>query len=188
MSDIPVPDAKRGPGRPRNSVVTDRPPLRPDDARPSLRDRLRETTRTFKTNEDRHNIPEAIKLRNEGISFEWKRHTCKGEEDPFYIAGMRRQGWEPVDAADVPELVPEGYTGSVVVDGQLLMARRQELTDQAHREVAELSRRQIAERERANGLAPSGQAPRLSAQEYGTLKGNKGGLQNEVMRPVPIEE
>jgi hypothetical protein len=68
------------------------------------------------------------------------------------------------------------------------MARPQELTDRARAEVEALSQNQVAERERANGVAPSGQAPRLSEREYGTFKGNKGGVQKEVMRPIPIEE
>ena len=184
MSDIEAPRR----GRPPNQ---ERTPLRDNNERVPLRDRLRDTKRTFKTNDSRHDIPQEIIDRNQGVSFEWKRHTCKGEEYPFYIAGMRRQGWEPVDASDVPELVPEGFTGSVIVDGQLLMARRQELTDQARAEVKRLSDAQIAERNKANGVAPSGQAPRLSPQEFGRFKGDpgrQGGVVNEVMRPIPVEE
>ncbi len=165
---------KRGPGR---------PPLRKP-----LRERLRDTTRTFHTNDNRHELPAELRARSDGISFEWKRHSCKGEEYPFYIAGLRRQGWEPVDAEDAPEIVPEGYKGPVIIDGQLLMARRQELTDQARLEVKMLADAQVAERERANGIAPTGQAPRLSEQQFGNYKGNQGGVTKEAMRPIPVQE
>lgn len=157
--------------------LPERPQMRPDTGRTPLRDRLRGKERSFTTNQNRLEVPDLIRNRNDGVSFEFKRHTVHGQEDPFYLGNMRQQGWEPVDATDVPEMVPEGMTGSVIIDGQMLMARPQELTDKARAEVAKLSSQQMADRARMLGIAPNGQAPRLAPE-----------IKNEIMRPIAAEE
>jgi hypothetical protein len=155
----------------------ERPPLRPDTTRPSspLLDRLRGKVRKYTVTSDRFLIPEEDKP--EGVSFNWKRWSVNGQEDPFYISNMRLQGWEPVTGSDMPGLAPEGHTGSLLKEGMLLMARTQELTDQAYAEVARASRQQVQDREKANGVAPTGQAPRTTPD-----------LKKELMRPVPVQE
>ena len=47
-------------------------------------------------NEDMFYIP--VDEIPEGSSYEWKRWSVNGQEDPFYIAQLREQGWEPVGA------------------------------------------------------------------------------------------
>lgn len=176
---------RRGPGRPPN---VERQAMRPESDRPSLRDRLRGKTREFVTNQNRLDLPDDIKQRYPDISFEFKRHTCKGQEDPYYLSMMRRQGWEPVVVDDIPEMGGEGESGPVIIDGMLLMARPKELTDKARSEVKRLADQQIADRNKQMGVAPSGHAPRLSPQEFGQYKGNAGGIQEQAMRPIPVEE
>src|ERR1700688_1282384 len=43
------------------------------------------------------------------VSYEWKRYSNMGQEDPFYIAMLREQGWEPVDPKRHPNWLPPGY-------------------------------------------------------------------------------
>ena len=162
---------------PKSPPTPERPPLRPDSSRPSspLLDRLRGKTRKYTVTSDRFLIPEEDKP--DGVSFNWKRFSVHGQEDPFYISNMRLQGWEPVTGSDMPGLAPEGHSGSVLKEGMLLMARTQELTDQANAEVARASRQQVQDREKANGVAPTGQAPRVAPD-----------LKKELMRPVPVQE
>lgn len=166
--------------KPLNSTLPptpERPPLRPDASRPSspLLDRLRGKTRRHTLTSDRFLIPEEDKPA--GVSFNWKRWSVHGQEDPFYIANMRLQGWEPVNGDDMPGLVPEGHSGPIIKEGVILMARAQELTDQAYAEVARASKQQVQDREKANGVAPNGQAPRVQPD-----------LKKELMRPVPVQE
>lgn len=126
MSDIsseaPV---RRGPGR---------PPLRPpqEEQRAPIRRRRR------LLNEDKFALPHGIVP--DGMSYEWKMHSVYGKEDPFYIQGLRENGWEPVDAVQHPELVPPGYKGAIIKDGQMLMSRPKELTEEATQELNEAAR------------------------------------------------
>lgn len=95
-----------------------------------------------------HEIPE-------GSSYEWKRWSVNGLEDPFYIAQLREQGWEPVDPKRHPNWLPPGYTAThIIKGGQILMERPQELTDEARAESRQLARRQIREAEQRLGMTP----------------------------------
>ena len=173
MDEQPNTEIKRGPGRPK---------LHPEPLRPSLRERLRGKVRLDNNTTDKFFIPDNLKP--EGISLEWKRHSVYGAEDPYYIASMKRQGWEPVHAEDIPELVPEGMTGPILKEGLGLFARPQKLTDDANAERNAAARRQVKDREAANRGTL---APGTTVQDVNTRHG-KGGLTEEVMRPIPVEE
>lgn len=159
-------EPKRGPGR---------PPLRPDTKRVPLRERLRGKTRKYTISSDRFFIADEDKP--EGVDFNWKRFSVQGQEDPYYISNMRQQGWEPVDAEDMPNLAPEGATGPIIKDGMILMARPMELTMQSRKELEALSKRQVTDREKQMGIAPTGHAQR-----------SEPAITKELMRPVPVEE
>ena len=91
----------------------------------------------------------------EGSSYEWKRWTVNGEENPFYIASMREQGWEPVDPKRHPSQVPPGYNQPYIIKGgQILMERPIELTQEARAEQRQLAKRQIREAEQRLGMTP----------------------------------
>lgn len=97
----------------------------------------------------------------EGSSYEWKRWTVHGQEDPFYIASMREQGWEPVDPKRHPNWVPPGYNQPYIIKGgQILMERPIELTQEARAEQRALSKRQMHEAEQRLGMAPRDTGPR----------------------------
>ena len=91
----------------------------------------------------------------EGSSYEWKRFSNVGQEDPFYIAQMRQQGWEPVDPRKHPNWVPPGYKDPYIIKGgQILMERPIELTQEARREQRQLARTQMIEAEQRLGMTP----------------------------------
>ena len=97
----------------------------------------------------------------EGSSYEWKRWSTHGLEDPFYIASMREQGWEPVDPKRHPNWVPPGYNQPhIIKGGQILMERPIELTQEARAEQRQLAKRQIHEAEQRVGLTPRGTGTR----------------------------
>lgn len=121
----------------------------------------------------------------EGSSYEWKRFSVTGQSadhDPFYLAGMRRQGWEPVDPRRHPNWVPPGYDKPTIIrDGQILMERPIELTNEARQEQRTLARQQMREAQERLGLAPKDTMTR-------DFDGIRPRLEQQVMRPVAIEE
>ncbi len=97
----------------------------------------------------------------EGSSYEWKRWSVHGEENPFYIAQMREQGWEPVDPKRHPTWLPPGYNlPNIIKGGQILMERPLELTLEAKKELRQLSNQQMREAEQRLGMAPKGTGTR----------------------------
>lgn len=98
----------------------------------------------------------------EGSSYEWKRYSVNGMEDPFYLAQMREQGWEPVDPKRHPTWVPPGYSQPhIIKGGQILMERPVELTNEARAEMTTLARRQVREAEQRLGKSEKGELGRI---------------------------
>lgn len=121
----------------------------------------------------------------EGSSYEWKRFSIHGQSadhDPFYLASMRRQGWEPVDPKRHPNWVPPGYDKPYIIrDGLILMERPVELTQEARAEVRALSKQQMREAEQRLGLTPKDTMTRQH-------EGVEPRVIKEVMRPIAVEE
>jgi hypothetical protein len=44
----------------------------------------------------------------DGWTYQWKRLTVAGKEDPHYIVGIRRAGWRAVPTSRHPEQMPTG--------------------------------------------------------------------------------
>lgn len=110
----------------------------------------------------------------EGLSYEWKRYSVAGQEDPFYIAGMREQGWEPVNPKVHPNWVPPGYKEPhIIKGGQILMERPMELTKEAIAERKHNAKQQIRDAESRLGKADAGELARERPQ-----------IVKEYMRPV----
>jgi hypothetical protein len=117
----------------------------------------------------------------EGSSYEWKRVSNVGAEDPFYIAGMREQGWEPVLAARHPTWVPPGYDKPhIIKSGLMLMERPMALTLEARAEARQLANQQIREAEQRLGMTGKGEATRDLAEV-------RPRVVKEMMRAIPIE-
>lgn len=97
----------------------------------------------------------------EGSSYEWKRHSVNGQEDPFYLAQLREQGWEPVNPKLHPSWLPPGYNQPhIIKGGQILMERPLSLTQEARAENRQLARRQMREAEQRLGMTPKGELSR----------------------------
>lgn len=142
--------------------------------------RVRTRTRKSTVQDDMFFIP--VDEIPEGSSYEWKRYTNVGEENPFYIAEMRRQGWEPVDPKRHPTWVPPGYKLPYIIKGgQILMERPMSLTLEARAETREMAKTQIREAEQRLGMTPKDTMTR-------NFDGVEPRIKKELMRPVPIEE
>lgn len=178
----------RGPGRPRNAdrapqhiaASTEREPLRdPVHEKPRTRTRMGRTS----VADDPFYIP--LDEIPEGSSYEWKRFSVNGLEDPFYIAQMRQQGYEPVDPRRHPNWVPPGFSEPhIIKGGQILMERPIELYEEAVRERSQMSRQQVREAEERLGKA----SKELSSKDFNGDDKVKAKIQREWNRPMPIEE
>lgn len=147
-----------------------------DHAETHTEPRVRTRSRKATVNEDQFYIP--MDQIPEGSNYEWKRWENVGQQDPFYIAAMREQGWEPVDPKRHPNWVPPGYNEPhIIKGGQILMERPMELTIEARKELKQLSRTQVREAEQRLGMTPQGEATR-------TLPEVAPRLTKEVLRMV----
>lgn len=121
----------------------------PAHVEPRKRVRQRKST----VNENPFDIPQSEIP--EGLDYEWKRWSVAGLHDPFYIASMRSQGWEPVDPKRHPTWVPPGYSeANIIKDGMILMERPMELTLEARKELAQMGKQQVREAEQRLGMSP----------------------------------
>jgi len=162
--------------RNRVSLTDEREPLHEAAHGQARRTRRRKST----VSEDEFFIP--IDEIPEGLSYEWKRWSVNGQENPFYIAQMREQGWEPVPPSRHPSWVPPGYKEPhIIKGGQILMDRPVELTKEAHAEQRQLAKKQVREAEQRLGMTPKGELTR-------ELDEIKPRVVKEYMRPMPIEE
>lgn len=94
-----------------------------------------------------------------GWTYEWKRKTVMGQEDPAHMVELVRMGWEPVPASRHPEMMPGNWSANTIErKGMLLMERPTELVDEA---------RQI-ERRRAMGQVKAKEA-QIAGTPDGTL-------------------
>jgi hypothetical protein len=145
----------------------------PDHTEPRRRRRRKATAV-----EDIYYIP--VEEIPEGSSYEWKRWTVIGQEDPFYIAQMREQGWEPVSPKRHPTWVtPDWKLPYIIKGGMILMERPIELTEEARAEQRTLARQQVREAEARLGRTPGNTHQRLAPK-----------VTKEVMRmvSVPVED
>lgn len=163
-----------------------RPDVRPETApareEPRARTRQRNNTADAPTHDSYINFAAVPP----DVSLEWKRFSAVGQEYPYYLQAMRKQGWEPVNPREHPDWVtlPPGYdVTTVIVDGLILMERPLSLTIEARQEADALAKQRIIEAEQRLGKTPEGEMTRNHA-------GVKPRVVKEIgrMAPVAIEE
>lgn len=92
----------------------------------------------------------------DGWSYEWKRKSLWGKEDPQYEVALTRGGWEPVPASRHPEMMPKGTFNTIERDGMVLMERPVELTQEARDKELRRARMQVRAKEEQLNDAPAG--------------------------------
>jgi len=93
----------------------------------------------------------------EGFSYEWRRFTLLGMQDPGYQVRLAQDGWESVPRARHPELMPLGHTGETIErHGMILMERPLTTTEKAKARAYAKAREQVRGKEEQLGMAPSG--------------------------------
>lgn len=98
---------------------------------------------------DMHEIPA-------GWTYEWKRKTIYGKEDPAYEVELMRGGWEPVPASRHPAMMPRGQYETIERDGMILMERPKELSDDVRAADLRRARLQVRSKESQLNASPDG--------------------------------
>lgn len=148
----------------------------PEHEAPRVRRRLRSSD----TLVDEFYIP--IEEIPDHLTYEWKRWSVNGAQDPFYIARLREQGFDPVPPSRHPNWLPPGYNEPYIIKGgQILMDRPKELTEEARAEDRARARTQITVAEQKLGRTPKGTMTR----DY---DGARPSVQKEYGRMVPTVE
>ena len=154
-------------------VVSDlRPPVREDDPRSRAKQRaeeLRGHLGDVVDGTDDFYIPEdAIP---EGWSYEWKRHTTYGAEDPTYQVALARSGWTAVPANRHPEMMPHNTESRTILrKGMILMECPKEIIDERKEAELRKARMQVRAKEQQLSGAPDGTMTRDHAEARPKIK------------------
>lgn len=149
-----------------------RPAMREDDSRERARKRaeelrghggtVEETTDVFYV--DPNSIPD-------GWTYEWKRHTVYGVEDPAYQIKLARDGWSPVPASRHPEMMPLGSAQETILrDGLILMECPAEIVSDRRRDELIKARQQVRYKEQQLAGTPEGTMTRDHARVKPSIK------------------
>jgi hypothetical protein len=93
----------------------------------------------------------------DGWTYEWKRQTILGAEDPTYTVHLARMGWEPVPSSRHPEMMPSDWAkGTIERKGLILMERPTEVVDEARRLQDRAARDQVRAKEAQLSGTPDG--------------------------------
>jgi hypothetical protein len=146
-----------------NEALSNRPPMHPplraDDPRSRAAKRAAEIRGNVGSMDegvddfyiDTREIPD-------GWTYEWKRRTIAGQEDPAYQVSLARMGWEPVPADRHPYMMPvKGQYTTIERKGMMLMERPMELSEEARSIELRRARQQIANKKSQLGSSPDGQ-------------------------------
>lgn len=135
-----------------------RPPLRDDDPRAAAARREAEILGHLgDMNEGTDEFFFSPDMVPDGWTYEWKRRTIMGQEDPAYQVALARTGWEPVPSRRHPEMMPVGWKGETIErKGQVLMQRPKAITERIEEMDRHRARNQIKAKEQQLNAAPPG--------------------------------
>ena len=102
----------------------------------------------------------------DGWSYEWKRRTVLGAEDPAYQVALARSGWEPVPTSRHPSYMPMGGDYPFIErKGMILMERPLEITQDARDNELRKARAQVRQKEAQLNSAEGGQFERTNKDQ-----------------------
>lgn len=152
--------------------VSLRPPMRTEDSREAAARRaaeLRGHLGDVVDAQDDFYIP--LDEIPDGWTYEWKRHSTYGQEDPSYQIQLLREGWEPVPVSRHPHMMPNDTSSNTILrKGMILMQCPTEIIDE--RRAAELrkARMQVRYKEQQIAGTPEGTMTRDDARVRPQIK------------------
>ncbi len=182
----PAPVVSEGADAEQAAKSVDRPPMRPsmreEDPRAAAARRaaeIRGHLGSMDEGTDEFYIDPAVIP--DGWTYEWKRKTVLGQEDPAYQVHLSRTGWEPVSTARHPEMMPgQGNHPNIERKGMALMMRPKVISDEARDIELRRARGQVKAKEEQLAGTPEGG---LGHRDHAQVK-PKIGKSYEAM-PVP---
>lgn len=101
----------------------------------------------------------------DGWTYEWKRHTVYGQEDPAYQIQLARAGWTAVPASRHPSMMPHDSSSEVILrKGMILMECPTEIVEERRRADLMAARQQVRHKEAQLAGTPEGTLTRDHAQ------------------------
>jgi len=157
-------------------VVSDessiRPAMREEDPRAAASRRaaqLREHLGDVVEGQDDFYIP--LDEIPDGWSYEWKRHSVYGQEDPSYQIQLARSGWEPVPASRHPWMMPNNTASQTILrKGMILMQCPTEIIDERKSADLRKARMQVRAKEAQIAGTPDGTMTRDDARVRPNIK------------------
>lgn len=159
-----------------------RAPLREESPREAAKKRaaaLRDHLGDLDDGTDDFYIP--LEVVPDGWTYEWKRHTTLGAEDPTYQVSLLRAGWEPVPSSRHPEMMPSNTKDKMILrKGMILMERPTEIVEERRNIEAKRARDQVRAKEAQLSGAPEGTGPRDHKDVRPQIK--------KTYEPMPVPE
>lgn len=160
-----------------------RPPMREDDPKARAAQRaaqLREHSNGEVVDGiDDFYVP--LDIIPDGWTYEWKRHTTYGAEDPAYQVQLARSGWTAVPVSRHPAMMPQNTQAQIITrKGMILMECPTEIVQERVDAERRKARLQVAHKEAQLAGTPEGTMTRDHARVRPTIK--KG------YEPMPIPE
>jgi hypothetical protein len=151
---------------------TMRPPMREDDSRAAASRRaaqLREHLGDIVEGQDDFYVP--LDEIPDGWTYEWKRHTTYGQEDPAYQIQLARAGWEPVPVTRHPWMMPNNTSAQTILrKGMILMQCPTEIIDERRAAEIRKARMQVRAKEQQIAGTPDGTLTRDDARVRPNIK------------------
>ena len=102
----------------------------------------------------------------DGWTYEWKRKTVMGQEDPAYQVALARSGWENVPTSAHPEMMPgQGNHPTIERKGMSLMMRPASISDEIRDIEYRKARNQVRVKEQQLNNAPDGTFERVNKND-----------------------
>lgn len=107
----------------------------------------------------------------DGWTYEWKRHSTYGQEDPAYQIQLLRAGWEPVPAARHPWMMPHKTDSATILrKGMILMQCPTEIIDERRNAELRKARMQVKAKEAQIAGTPEGTMTRDDSRVRPNIK------------------
>ena len=164
--------AKAAAGAPIDEAPPMRPAMREDDPRERARQRaaeLRNHLEEVVDGTDDFYVPQDIIP--DGWTYEWKRFTTYGAEDPSYQVHLARSGWTAVPVSRHPSMMPQNTTDKVITrKGMVLMECPSEIVLERIDADKRKARMQVMHKENQLAGTPDGTMTRDHAQARPQIK------------------
>lgn len=149
-----------------------RPSMRDDDPRARAAKRAAELRQHLGElddgTDDFYVDPDSIP---DGWTYEWKRHSTYGQEDPAYQVQLARDGWTPVPASRHPEMMPYNTTEQTILrKGLMLMECPTEIVQERKAIELRKARDQVRHKEAQIAGTPDGTMTRDHARVKPSIK------------------